>query len=149
MELICGQFVAVPEQQINGLESPGTSGTQSKPGTSYSVETKEETPSETMPSNQMTDDESLSSVEPKSHVPMETESSQIETEQCSVQPCSSRTIDKTNDLPDDDQSSNDDSPCGSMETKQEGHMMENLQDRLTKMRVGFLEKYDIQERVML
>lgn len=139
---------AVPEQQINGLESPGTSGTQSKPGTSYSAETKKEMSSETMPSNQMTD-ESSSPVESKSHVPMETESSQIEMEQCSVQPCSSRTIDKTNDLSEDDQSSNDDSPCSSMETKQEGHMMENLQDRLTKMRVGFLEKHGSEPAVSL
>ncbi|XP_043514836.1 DDB1- and CUL4-associated factor 6-like isoform X2 [Frieseomelitta varia] len=136
------------EQQIDSLESPGTSGTQSKPGTSFSAETKEEMSSETMPSNQMTDGSS-SPVESKSHVPMETESSHVETELCSVQPCSSRTIDKTNDLPEDDQSSNDDSPCSSMETKQEGHMMENLQDRLTKMRVGFLEKHGSEPAVSL
>lgn len=100
---------------------------------------------ETMPLKQ-TIDESSSSVESKSHVPMEIESSQVETQQCFVQPCSSRTTDKSSDLPEDDQSSNDDSPCSSMENKQEGHMMENLQDRLTKMRVGFLEKY---ERIIL
>lgn len=104
---------------------------------------------ETMPLKQ-TIDESSSSVESKSHVPMEipmeSVSSQVETQQCFVQPCSSRTMDKSSDLPEDDQSSNDDSPCSSMENKQEGHMMENLQDRLTKMRVGFLEKY---ERIIL
>lgn len=104
-----------------------------------------------MPSNEtmllkQTIDESSSSVESKSHVPMEIESSQVETQQCFAQPCSSRTMDKSSDLPEDDQSSNDDSPCSSMENKQEGHMMENLQDRLTKMRVGFLEKY---ERIIL
>lgn len=107
---------------------------------------KEEMPSnETMPLKQ-TIDESSSSVDSKSHVPMEIESSQVETQQCFVQPCSSRITDKSSDLPEDDQSSNDDSPCSSMENKQEGHMMENLQDRLTKMRVGFLEKY---ERIIL
>ncbi|XP_048260846.1 DDB1- and CUL4-associated factor 6 isoform X2 [Bombus terrestris] len=141
------------EQQPDRLESPSTSGTQSKPGTSYSVETKEEMPSnETMPLKQ-TIDESSSSVESKSHVPMEipmeSVSSQVETQQCFVQPCSSRTMDKSSDLPEDDQSSNDDSPCSSMENKQEGHMMENLQDRLTKMRVGFLEKHGSEPAVSL
>ncbi|XP_050573632.1 DDB1- and CUL4-associated factor 6-like isoform X4 [Bombus affinis] len=143
------QEIAVSEQQPDRLESPSTSGTQSKPGTSYSVETKEEMPSnETMPLKQ-TIDESSSSVESKSHVPMEIESSQVETQQCFVQPCSSRTMDKSSDLPEDDQSSNDDSPCSSMENKQEGHMMENLQDRLTKMRVGFLEKHGSEPAVSL
>ncbi|XP_033303366.1 DDB1- and CUL4-associated factor 6-like isoform X3 [Bombus bifarius] len=137
------------EQQPDRLESPSTSGTQSNPGTSYSVETKEEMPSnETMPLKQ-TIDESSSSVESKSHVPMEIESSQVETQQCFAQPCSSRTMDKSSDLPEDDQSSNDDSPCSSMENKQEGHMMENLQDRLTKMRVGFLEKHGTEPAVSL
>ncbi|XP_048260847.1 DDB1- and CUL4-associated factor 6 isoform X3 [Bombus terrestris] len=147
------QEIAVSEQQPDRLESPSTSGTQSKPGTSYSVETKEEMPSnETMPLKQ-TIDESSSSVESKSHVPMEipmeSVSSQVETQQCFVQPCSSRTMDKSSDLPEDDQSSNDDSPCSSMENKQEGHMMENLQDRLTKMRVGFLEKHGSEPAVSL
>lgn len=144
--MINRQLVAVSEQQANKLECSNISG--NKPGTSYSAETKEESLSnETMPSNQTIDENS--SIEYKSHVPMEVKSSQVETQKCSVQPCSSRTMDMTNDVGEDDQSSNDDSPCSSIENKQEGHMMENLQDRLTKMRVGFLEKYDIQERIIL
>lgn len=123
-------------------ENPSTSGMQNNPGTSHSVETKEKILSNnTMPSNQMMKE--CSPVELKSNIPMEIESSLVETQKYSTQPCSSHTLDKTNDIPEDDQSSNDDSPCSSMENKQEGHMMENLQDRLTKMRVGFLEKYDI------
>ncbi|XP_017765967.1 PREDICTED: DDB1- and CUL4-associated factor 6-like isoform X1 [Eufriesea mexicana] len=140
------QETAISEQQVNKLECSSIS--ESKPGTSYSAETKEETPSnETMPSNQTIDENS--STEYKSHVPMEVKSSQVETQKCSVQPCSSRTMDMTNDVAEDDQSSTDDSPCSSIENKQEGHMMENLQDRLTKMRVGFLEKHGSEPAVSL
>ncbi|CAK9820866.1 DDB1- and CUL4-associated factor 6 [Anthophora plagiata] len=142
------QEPAVSEQQTDRTDVPSCSGLQSKPGTSRSTEMIEEIEcNETIPSDQITDESSP--VECKSHVPMETESSQVETQMCSVQPCSSRTMDKTSDAPEDDQSSNDDSPCNSMENKQEGHMMENLQDRLTKMRVGFLEKHGSEPAVNL
>ncbi|XP_076766443.1 DDB1- and CUL4-associated factor 6 isoform X1 [Xylocopa sonorina] len=142
------QGTAVSEQQVDRLEGPSTSGTQNNTGASCFAKAEGETASsETMPSNRTADEGS--SADHNSHVPMETESSQIETQMCSVQPCSSHTMDKTSDVPEDDQSSNDDSPCSSMENKQEGHMMENLQDRLTKMRVGFLEKHGSEPAVSL
>lgn len=136
------------EHQMDKSENPSTSGMQNNPGTSHSMETKEKILSNnTMPSNQTMKE--CSPVELKSNIPMEIESSLVETQKYSTQPCSSHTLDKTNDIPEDDQSSNDDSPCSSMENKQEGHMMENLQDRLTKMRVGFLEKHGSEPAVSL
>lgn len=120
---------------------------QCEPGTSRSTKTEEETFNESMPLSETTGESST--VEQNSYVPMDTESSHVEAQKCSVQPCSSRTMDKSGDSPEDDRNSNDDSPCSSMGNKQEGHMMENLQDRLTKMRVGFLEKYAIRERIIL
>ncbi|XP_012344890.1 DDB1- and CUL4-associated factor 6 isoform X2 [Apis florea] len=142
------QIQSNQNHQMNKSENPSTSGMQSNPGTSHSVETKEKVSSnDTMPSNQTM--EECSPVELKSNIPMEIESSLVETQKYSTQPCSSHTLDKTNDIPEDDQSSNDDSPCSSMENKQEGHMMENLQDRLTKMRVGFLEKHGSEPAVSL
>nr|XP_034174083.1 DDB1- and CUL4-associated factor 6-like isoform X1 [Osmia lignaria] len=140
------QETDISEQPTDRPEHPSCSGTQSKPETSYSAETKEEASSETMPSNETTDE---TSVECKSYVPMETESSQVESQKCSVQPCSSRDADNSNDAPEEDQVSSDDSPCTSMGNKQEGHMMKNLQDRLTKMRVGFLEKHGSEPAVSL
>ncbi|XP_034174083.2 DDB1- and CUL4-associated factor 6 isoform X1 [Osmia lignaria lignaria] len=140
------QETDISEQPTDRSEHPSCSGTQSKPETSYSAETKEEASSETMPSNETTDE---TSVECKSYVPMETESSQVESQKCSVQPCSSRDADNSNDAPEEDQVSSDDSPCTSMGNKQEGHMMKNLQDRLTKMRVGFLEKHGSEPAVSL
>ncbi|XP_017877709.1 DDB1- and CUL4-associated factor 6-like isoform X2 [Ceratina calcarata] len=127
------------EQQ---MESPSTSGLQRRPETSSSAAMDMDVASDEAI---RTSDQSSS----QSYVPMETESSQIRTETCSIQPCSSRTADQTNEIREDDQSSNDDSPCSSMENKQEGHMMENLQDRLTKMRVGFLEKHGSEPAVSL
>ncbi|XP_016767117.1 DDB1- and CUL4-associated factor 6 isoform X3 [Apis mellifera] len=143
------QIQSNQEHQMDKSENPSTSGMQNNPGTSHSMETKEKTSSNNniMPSNQMI--EECSPVELKSNIPMEIESSLVETQKYSTQPCSSHTLDKTNDIPEDDQSSNDDSPCSSMENKQEGHMMENLQDRLTKMRVGFLEKHGSEPAVSL
>ncbi|XP_029035594.2 DDB1- and CUL4-associated factor 6-like isoform X3 [Osmia bicornis bicornis] len=140
------QEADISEQPTDRPENPSCSGTQSKPETSYSAETKEEASSETMPSNETTDE---TSVECKSYVPMETESSQVESQKYSVQPCSSRDADNSNDAPEEDQVSSDDSPCTSMGNKQEGHMMKNLQDRLTKMRVGFLEKHGSEPAVSL
>ncbi|XP_061929665.1 DDB1- and CUL4-associated factor 6 isoform X6 [Apis cerana] len=142
------QIQSNQEHQMDKSENPSTSGMQNNPGTSHSMETKEKILSNnTMPSNQTMKE--CSPVELKSNIPMEIESSLVETQKFSTQPCSSHTLDKTNDIPEDDQSSNDDSPCSSMENKQEGHMMENLQDRLTKMRVGFLEKHGSEPAVSL
>ncbi|XP_012138023.1 DDB1- and CUL4-associated factor 6 isoform X2 [Megachile rotundata] len=135
------QEADVSDQQVDRQENPSCSGVQSKPETSYSAETEGEASS-----NQTTDE---TSVECKSYVPMETESSQVESQKCSVQPCSSRATDNSNDAPEEDQVSSDDSPCTSMGNKQEGHMMKNLQDRLTKMRVGFLEKHGSEPAVSL
>lgn len=102
---------------------------------------KAETSKEATPSQSETTDEIP--VECKPNVPIETESSQTEAQKCPVQPCSSRTADERSYTLEDEQNGGEDSPCTSMENKQEGHMMENLQQRLTKMRDGFLEKYDV------
>ncbi|KZC08979.1 DDB1- and CUL4-associated factor 6 [Dufourea novaeangliae] len=86
----------------------------------------------------------------KSNVPTETSNQTFSRKKySSVQPCSSRGLNERNSAPEVDQSSSDESPCASMENKQEGHMMENLQDRLTKMRDGFLEKHGSEPAVSL
>ncbi|XP_076629748.1 DDB1- and CUL4-associated factor 6 isoform X4 [Colletes latitarsis] len=141
------QETDVAERQADGLEGASSSGTQSEPETVRSTITKKQSPSEITTVPDQTTDENP--VEPTSNVPMKTESSQTKTPKCSMQPCSSRAMDRCNDAPEEDQNSSEDSPRTNMENKQEGHMMENLQDRLTKMRDGFLEKHGSEPAVSL
>lgn len=89
-------------------------------------------------------------VQCNTNVPTDSANNAFQTNKCSsIQPCSSRALDENNDAPETDQSSSDENPCTSMENKAEGHMMKNLQDRLTKIRDGFLEKYDRNDSVQL
>ena len=136
------------ERQAERFDGAGSSGEQSEPGPSRSAEVKAETSSkEATPSQSETTDEIP--VECKPNVPIETESSQTEAQKCPAQPCSSRTADERSYTLEDEQNGGEDSPCTSMENKQEGHMMENLQQRLTKMRDGFLEKHGSEPAVSL
>lgn len=71
-------------------------------------------------------------------VPMETESSQSDTQVASACSTSSHHRTKHGDMWDGSEDANEASRANS---KQES-MMENLQDRLTTMRDGFLERWD-------
>ncbi|XP_053979426.1 DDB1- and CUL4-associated factor 6-like isoform X2 [Hylaeus volcanicus] len=124
------QETVVAERQAEGFEGACSSGTQSEPEATRSAIAKNQLPSE-----QTTDE---NPVDPKLNVPMKTESSQTKIQKCSVQPCSSRTPDRCNDNLEEEQSSSVDSPCASVENKQKGHMMENLKDRLAKMKEGVI-----------
>lgn len=74
-------------------------------------------------------------------VPMETESSQSDQAQItSVKSTSNH--DRTEHNVWDRNRNEDETSCANITSKQE-NMMENLQDRLTTMRDGFLERYDL------
>lgn len=74
-------------------------------------------------------------------VPMETESSQNDAQAVASLEDSTSSHDRTDKRDDvwDESRSADEASCANMDSKQE-NMMENLQDRLTTMRDGFLER---------
>ncbi|XP_076226837.1 DDB1- and CUL4-associated factor 6 isoform X2 [Nomia melanderi] len=135
---------AQSSSQETGVAEASSSGAPSEPNANESAMTEETTaPPETL-SEATNANESVEEnpVQCNSNVPTDSGNHAFQNNKCSsVQPCSSRTLDECNEAPETDQSSSDENPCTSMENKAEGHMMENLQDRLTKMRDGFLEKH--------
>ncbi|XP_076239043.1 DDB1- and CUL4-associated factor 6 isoform X2 [Calliopsis andreniformis] len=138
----------ISERQASSFDGTSCSSTQSDPGPSCSTEITNETQSKELLTPRDSDSDE-SQLKCKSNVPTETESSQRETQTSSTQPCPSHTVEDSNDTGDEDQNTREDSPCTSMENKQEGHMMENLRDRLSKMRDGFLEKHGSEPAVSL
>lgn len=82
------------------------------------------------------------------NVPMESESSQPESSKTSIQSFTSLSISREEEGR--ERSRNDDGPAAaSLESAREGNIMENLQDRLTTMRDGFLERHGSEPAVSL
>ncbi|KAL0108166.1 hypothetical protein PUN28_015037 [Cardiocondyla obscurior] len=96
--------------------------------------------------NQLTSPNTSASM--NNHVPMETESSQSDqTQVTSLISTSSHDRTEHNNVWTRNKNDNE-TPCASINSKQE-NMMENLQDRLTTMRDGFLERHGSEPAVSL
>ncbi|XP_076174952.1 DDB1- and CUL4-associated factor 6 isoform X2 [Ptiloglossa arizonensis] len=133
------QETDVAEQQTEELEGASFNGTQTEAEAICTAKMNKQSPSETTLSNPTTDE---NPIESKSNVPMKTESSQTNTQKCSVQPCTSRAVDICNDAPEEDE--NDvQSLCTymRMNPNQHRHLVEDIQNRLAKIRADFLEEY--------
>lgn len=85
------------------------------------------------------------------NVPMESESSPTEASKPSIQSFTSLSISRGEETRDRNRNDNlgPSSPTSNLENPGEGNIMENLQDRLTTMRHGFLEKHGSEPAVSL